>query len=226
MFERPHHQRVVRVLEALDRALLERTQTWFAGGTASSLLLGEYRESVDADFLCSSTDGYRELRTRVFEQGLAGLTSRPLEQLRDLRADQYGVRTWVQMDGVPIKLEFVREARVELEGQFDDRLPVPVLCRRDLVVEKLLANVDRVMDRATFNRDALDLGMMLAAWGLPAGALDRATSAYGAAVARAVEQARDRLGDDAWRAQCLAALQMSPDDGAKALAALSSVAPR
>jgi hypothetical protein len=187
------------------------------------LLLGEYRESVDADFLCASTDGYRALRAAVFEKGLDGLCRVPatLEQLRDLRADQYGVRTFVVVGDVPIKLEFVREARVELTGERLPQLPVAVLCRADLAAEKLLANVDRVMDRATHNRDALDLGMMLAAWPeVAVASREKARLAYGSAVDAALARAVERLSDPAWLAQCLNALQMSDANGQLALDAL------
>lgn len=214
---------MLELLEALDATLLSRAGCFFAGGTAVSLLLGEYRESVDADFRCASTEGYRELRAVVFEKGLDGLLRVPgsLKQLRELRADQYGVRTFVLVGEVPIKLEFVREARVALSGERVARLPVEVLSRTDLVAEKLLANVDRVMDRATHNRDALDLGMMLAAWPEVADAArERARSAYGAAVDAALLRAVERLSERAWLVQCLAALQMSEPDGLRALGAL------
>ena len=65
MFERTHHQRIAQVLAALDGTLLRRYQCWFGGGTAISLRMGEYRESIDIDFLVSDPEGYRELRQRL-----------------------------------------------------------------------------------------------------------------------------------------------------------------
>ena len=65
MFERPHHQRIAQVLEALDASLLLKHRCLFGGGTAIALTHGEYRESVDIDFICSSVDGYREIRGLV-----------------------------------------------------------------------------------------------------------------------------------------------------------------
>lgn len=53
MFERPHHQWIAQVLASLDDALLHRYQCWFGEGTAISLRRGEYRESIDIDFLVS-----------------------------------------------------------------------------------------------------------------------------------------------------------------------------
>lgn len=65
--------------------------------------------------------------------------------------------------------------------------------------------------------------MMLASWGLPGGAKEKAEAAYGDAVGRAVTQARTRLADDAWRATCLSSLGMSQRDGQRAIEALSAL---
>ena len=69
MFTRPHHQRIANVLESLDADLLKRHNCLFAGGTAIALGYGEYRESVDVDFLVSDLTSYRYLRNLVREQG-------------------------------------------------------------------------------------------------------------------------------------------------------------
>lgn len=62
MFERAHHQRIAHVLSALDGSVLAQNACWFGGGTCIALKFGEYRESVDIDFLVSDPAGYRELR--------------------------------------------------------------------------------------------------------------------------------------------------------------------
>jgi len=59
MFERPHHQRIGKILHAFNAALLHETKCYFGGGTAIVLSLDEYRESLDIDFLCASNDGYQ-----------------------------------------------------------------------------------------------------------------------------------------------------------------------
>ena len=53
MFERPHHQRIAHVLAALDADALRQHACLFGGGTCIALRYGEYRESVDIDFLVS-----------------------------------------------------------------------------------------------------------------------------------------------------------------------------
>ena len=60
MFERAHHRRIATVLEALDADTLAASACLFGGGTAMALRYGEYRESVDIDFLVSQIDGYRQ----------------------------------------------------------------------------------------------------------------------------------------------------------------------
>lgn len=41
MFERPHHQRIQKVLQCFDNELLTRANCFFGGGTAIVLALGE-----------------------------------------------------------------------------------------------------------------------------------------------------------------------------------------
>lgn len=214
LFKRPHHQVIRRILSALDHELLERSQTFFGGGTAIVLQLDEYRESVDIDFLCASQAGYRLLREAVWGVGAEGLLTPECDVrvVREIRADQYGIRTAFQVDGVAVKFEIVREARITLEGEMEPRLGVPSLARADLFAEKLLANADRWNDKSTFNRDVIDLSMMIDAWGpVPSAALEKVRSAYGDTAELALEKARARINDPAWLDKCLDMLSMSRD---------------
>ncbi|MGA1318950.1 MAG: nucleotidyl transferase AbiEii/AbiGii toxin family protein, partial [Rubrivivax sp.] len=96
MFDRPHHRRIARLLGSLDAGLLDEHGCLFGGGTAIALRFGEYRESVDVDFLVSRLEGYRELRQRLSGPAGIGVILKPgehLAQLREVRVDQYGVRT-------------------------------------------------------------------------------------------------------------------------------------
>ena len=67
MFSRPHHQRIAKVLEALDADLLQQHNCFFAGSTAITLRYGEYHESVDINFLVSDLASYPYLRNSVRE---------------------------------------------------------------------------------------------------------------------------------------------------------------
>jgi len=62
LFSRRHHNDILHVLRCLNGDFLRDTECYFGGGTAIVLELGEYRESVDIDFLCASQEGYRKLR--------------------------------------------------------------------------------------------------------------------------------------------------------------------
>ncbi len=163
MFDRPHHNAIAQVLKALDAELLLRSEAWFGGGTAIVLNLGEYRESVDIGFPCSSNEGYRLLREATFGGHLDRVLppSAGVTVVRDVLTDQYGIRTQLEAAGTRAKFEIVREARIDLSGEMDPRLGVPVLTRADMYCEKLLANADRYADKAVLSRDIIDLSMMI-----------------------------------------------------------------
>lgn len=201
MFERPHHRRIATLLQALDADALLANACLFGGGTAMALRFGEYRESVDIDFLVSRVDGYRQLRQHLMgPEGLRAIT-RPGQVLipsREMRADQYGMRTLLQVDGADIKLEIVLEGRIELEAPgLDDRLcGVATLTPLDMVTSKLLANSDRWRDDAVLCRDLIDLAMMAPPKKLLQRAMAKAQVAYGdnvaADLAKAIENLRER----------------------------------
>lgn len=71
MFERPHHQRIAKVLSALNVDLLQDCDCYLGGSVPIVLPLGEYREVADINFLCTSVDGFRRLRNTLTEQALA-----------------------------------------------------------------------------------------------------------------------------------------------------------
>lgn len=215
MFERPHHQRVAKVLESLDAGLLRSNACLFGGGTAMALRYGEYRESVDIDFLVSDVKGYRQLRQLA--TGPAGINAllRPgaalLSQAREVRADQYGVRTAVRVDGAEVKFEIVLEARIELAAPAagDVLCGISTLGPLDMAAGKLLANCDRWSDDGVFNRDLIDLAMMGPKLPLLRQAVAKAQQAYGESVLRDLGKAIDRLQmREGWLGRCTQALAM------------------
>lgn len=214
MFLRPHHNAILAVLRSLDGDLFAEAHCFFGGGTAITLALGEYRESVDIDFLCSSRAGYRRLRRATWGRGLSGLTrdGAELEAKRDLRSDQYGIRTMLGVGDTQMKFEIVREARIDLTGRMNGDYGVPVLDRTDMYAEKLLANDDRWNDRAVMSRDIIDLSMMIARWGpIPESAWEKAQEAYSEKVRASFDQAVDRIRDPEWLKSCMTSMQMDPD---------------
>ena len=211
MFERTHHNNIAAVLASLDAELLGKAKAYFGGGTAIVLCLGEYRESVDIDFLCASQDGYRLLRELTFGGKLDRLLrpGQTIEALREVRGDQYGIRTQVAVDGTAIKFEIIREGRIDLAGAMNPKLGVPMLSRDDMYCEKLLANADRYADRAVLSRDMIDLSMMISRWGpVPELAWAKARAAYGETVDHAFAKAKAMIRDPAWLKKCMDGMGM------------------
>lgn len=209
MFNRPHHQRIAKILAALNSELLLEAECYFAGGTAIVLSLNEYRESVDIDFLCASTEGYRTLLNSLHQQELGGILREPVEHLREVKADRYGIRTMLSIDGAPIKVEFVREDRISLSGAMNDWFGVPVLDRSDMYAEKLLANADRGLDKYVKSRDLIDLAMMIEHWGdIPEMALEKVHGAYGEHVFTMLEKTIQLIQNESYFKQCLSVAHM------------------
>ena len=216
MFERPHHQWIAQVLASLDAELLRRHRCWFGGGTAISLRKGEFRESIDIDFLASDIDGYRALRQRLRAATSLAPLSRPggpaFAMTNGWRSDQYGLRGFVAAGPRPIKFEIIHEARIPLQvpAPADRVCGVATLSLPDLAACKLLANADRWRDDSVFARDAIDLAYL----DLPprhlAPALRKARAAYGADAAgdmqRALAALRQREG---WLSRCIAGLSIT-----------------
>ncbi len=215
MFERVHHQRIARVLQALDAPGFLARHCLFGGGTAMALRYGEYRESVDIDFLVSDLAGYRELRQLLTgTRGLHAMASDPsaFKLAREVRADQYGIRTLLLVDEAAIKFEIILEARIQLEPPRDqDRIcGVATITPLDMATSKLLANSDRWADDSVFSRDLIDLAMMQPRGKLLQAALQKASLAYGASVqtdlARAIEVLTRREGH---LERCMQAMRMT-----------------
>ena len=215
MFEREHHRLVASVLQALDADVLVRNGCLFGGGTAMALRYGEYRESVDIDFLVSHLEGYRTLRHRLSgAEGIRAIT-RPataLNQVRGIRADQYGVRTMLSAGDVEIKFEIVLEARIVLAppGADDQLCGVATLTPLDMATSKLLANSDRWRDDAVLSRDLIDLAMMAPTRKLLRQAIEKAKTAYGDSIEADLAKAIDTLRERPHRLDdCMRAMQMT-----------------
>jgi hypothetical protein len=215
LFEREHHRRIASVLESFDAGLLAAHHCLFGGGTAIVLRNGEYRESQDLDFLVSSLEGYRALRQRLTgKKGIQAL-ARPgatLEALREVRADQYGLRTMLRVEDLEIKFEIVFEGRITLEppGNDDQLCGVATLTLLDMATSKLLANSDRWADDAVQSRDLIDLAMLNPPRKLLAEAIAKAKAAYGDSIDRDLGAAIDRVRRRPARLDdCMQALQMT-----------------
>lgn len=227
MLERAHHRHIATALHAFDGQRLQDAGCYFGGGTAIVLLLDEYRTSIDIDFLCSDIAGYRQLRNTITQRDLGPLLRQPLRHIREVRTDRDKISTFLQIEDIPIKVEIVLEARIQLAPAPSPLLGVPVLSREDLYASKLLANADRGLDRSVLSRDIIDLAMMIRGWGaIPDAAWRKSGDAYGAAVRRYFDQARGLLTNHPdYLRDCLHGLQMDPQLASSVVQALADAAP-
>lgn len=210
-FRRPHHRAIARILKSLNATFLADAACYFGGGTHLAMSLGEYRESRDIDFLCSSRAGFRRVREEVTERSLGCIVSGALTLARDVRADRDGVRTFVTAGDVTIKFEIVLEGRIDLVGRRDPKFGVTVLQIEYAIAEKFLANTDRGLDDSTLSRDLIDLAFAAAAVDKSTlrGGLVIAEQAYGSSVKRLLAQSLHLFQNNRVRAQrCIDALSV------------------
>jgi hypothetical protein len=236
LFERAHHRDIALVLQSLDPQALAQRHCYFGGGTAMALRYGEYRESVDIDFIVSDLEGYRELRHALADQRTLEPILRSgmnMELARGIRADQYGIRTQVRSGTSTIKFEIVLEARIDLAqpSEYDSICGVQTLAPIDLAAEKLLANADcwadRWADNAVYSRDVIDLAMMRADRTLLESACKKAEVAYGGSVRASLSQAVQMLQSRPRRLdECMAALAIDTVTKAQLWQAIRSTAKR
>lgn len=160
-----------------------------------AMSLGEYRESRDIDFLCANRAGFKALRETITDQSLGRIFHRPIDLAREVRADRDGIRTFLELDGLRIKFEIVREARIDLEGEVDKSLGVPALRTAYALAEKFLANADRGLDESTLSRDLVDLSFAAVNAGRPPleEGLEIAAGAYGTVIQTSLRTTLERF---------------------------------
>jgi hypothetical protein len=187
----------MQILAALDADFLARAKCYFGGGTRIALALAEYRESADIDLLCADREGYRDLRSTVTGKSLGRIARGELALAREVVADRYGIRTFVQVEQEKIKFEIVGEGRITITGDVEPGCPIPVLTHLSCFAEKFLANADRWNDESFLGRDVIDLAFMAATWD-PADAaagLAQARDAYGKVVEDALKKAVQEMSE-------------------------------
>ena len=211
-FRRPRHRLVWTALEALDARFLADARCYFGGGTRMVLSLGEYRQSADIDFLCADIAGYRKLRNTITQSSLGAILKSPITLAREVRADRYGIRTFMELDGEPIKFEIISEGRIRLDTEQAAELPVPSLDAVSCFAGKFLANADRWADQSVLSRDIIDIAFMIRGWGADAAVagLRRATEAYGKVVVESMGKAIGALeGEPGYFRHCMSELAIS-----------------
>ena len=216
MFERPHHQFIEVVLTSLDSELFHSQRCWFGGGTAIALRKGEYRESVDIDFLVDDVNHFLSLRNlinwRTDMSPLLRLGAPKLALTREWRVDQYGLRCAIDLGPRPIKFEIVQEARIKFDAsEYSNTIcGLGTLADQDLAACKLLANADRWRDESVFSRDVIDLAYLDLSPSEMAPSVAKAVAAYGNGVVNESLNAIQNLREQERRlARCIQALSIA-----------------
>lgn len=213
MFDREHHERIRKIMKCLDRDLMNAAEAYFGGGTSIVLQIGEYRESVDIDFMCAvGQPGWRKLRTAFHERQFRGIfPDHAITEASEFFADQYGIHGWVSVDGKrDVKFEIVAEARVPLTGTMNTDLGVLELDHLGLFVQKLCANVDRSSDPTSMHRDILDILMMERHWGeIPKEAFEIAEGHYGPSIRSAYERSLEAVSRRTRLEECCGAMEIT-----------------
>jgi len=115
--------------------------------------------------------------------------------VREMRADQYGIRTMLLVADRQIKFEIILEGRIKLgiSGKDDEICGIATLSPLDMAAGKLLANSDRWADEGVFSRDLIDLAMMRPSASLLREAVTKAEQVYGEAIVPDIVKAIDKL---------------------------------
>jgi hypothetical protein len=214
MFLREYHRLVANVLGDMDADVLKQTRCFLGGATAITLQLGEYRKSIDVDFLIGDEDGYRWLRNEVSDNSFGELFTRApaLAGRGRIKKDRFGIRALLNIGGTPVKFEIIPEGRFGLCGCDVAGIPVPVINRHGLFAAALLANADGWAAAETFSRSVIDLAFMVDEWEeMAASAFDVAHRAYGDSVDISLKRAVERIADQAWLQRCCAVWEIDQE---------------
>lgn len=174
-----YHQIIGSALNNFSADFFCKHNIIFGGGTRIALELGEFRESVDIDFLCPNKKSYRSIREQVTNISLGCLVREEFKYLRDIRADRDAVRTVIAYQGINIKVEFISCDNYDLSSVIDTTLfPIPFLDHTSCFYTKLLANADRKLIEPF--KDVFDILAMFDNWGpIPELAIILAEDHYG-----------------------------------------------
>lgn len=146
---RRHNDILELIQNHLNTELLEQNNFYFGGGTLCSMKYGEYRESVDVDFLSSDRNGVAALK-------LIGERIIDLPHIRNPKIDKDGIRLWCEFKGEPFKIEMVYESRIALDTP-EYFYNILSLNSTDLMACKLLANSDRSYNMLSARKDLIDI---------------------------------------------------------------------
>ncbi|MEC8566827.1 MAG: nucleotidyl transferase AbiEii/AbiGii toxin family protein [Pseudomonadota bacterium] len=85
------HELILKALNDFNSEYLRQHNILFGGGTRIALELGEFRESIDIDFLCLDKNSFRAVRNQVQEDSLGKLLKNSIDILK-LRTDRMALK--------------------------------------------------------------------------------------------------------------------------------------
>ncbi len=116
IFNRNHHNKIHKALSYFDSSFFQRHHIIFGGGTRIAMEIDEYRESVDIDIICPTISAYKAARSEISSNSLGKLVKKEFNYLREIRADRYAARTFIEIDKIPIKVEIISFADYRLNS--------------------------------------------------------------------------------------------------------------
>lgn len=210
MFKLDHHNNVITILNSIRSDFFNDISAYFGGGTLLTLLYGEYRLSKDIDFICPVGDGYRMLRSEIYDKNYNAIFKdfTKITLPREIKADQYGIRFAVKVADTPIKFEIIAEARISFQtADFHTWSDIPCLNFEDSCTEKLLSNSDRWADRSVESKDLIDLSILRLQSEIPEASFRKAEAAY--TVLKPLERSISFFQSEPdYRAKCFSSLQV------------------
>jgi len=178
-YKRDHHNKINSALHNFNDIFFTDHTIIFGGGTRIAMEIDEYRESIDVDIICPNSQSYKAARSEITNISLGRLVKKEFKYLREIRADRYAIRTFIEIDKTPIKIEVISFADYRLNSLINtDIFPIPYLDKSSCFITKLLANADRALQPPY--KDIIDIIVMHMQWGeIPESAWKEAYRHYG-----------------------------------------------
>ena len=159
--------------------------------------------------------GFSAIRCGVAHDSFGPVFREHPDLAREVRPDQFGVRSFVSTDDGPIKLEILWTHAPPGVGAPRTGWPVPLVGRRALVTGLALALFDLGSPKRAYFRDLVDLAFTSASWGndVLADAMATCEQAFGERVSEGLATSLRLALDhaDAW-AGCMRDMSVCVDD--------------
>ena len=218
-YRHPHHNVIAGILERMrNKEFLIRHGVFFGGGTAISLLHGEYRLSLDIDFLVDA-EGAVAVRNKIYTEGFNSFFP---DCVDTPNMDRYLIRGYVQ----DVKVEFLLGSLTPISGKpLEQFFDIPTLDITSFMAQKLMANAGRgMMDPSALCKDIIDLGI-LAKHDMDSfpQALADAEAACGTTIREGFTSVFMRLLEPERRKHVFEELKMSPEKEKDVFAGLAAI---